>query len=118
MKRLLRLLKSEKAIILISYVFVGIIISYSFYDVTVDKTDVLSYSKAEVEGIDVELVNINTADAETLCTLPSVGESTANKIIEYRNEHGGFKSIEEISEISGIGYQDYIRLLPLITVGD
>ena len=48
-------------------------------------------------------VNINTATKEELDTLPGIGESTATKIMNYREEKGKFKSIEEIKEVSGIG---------------
>lgn len=61
-------------------------------------------------------VNINTASLEELDTLPGIGESTANKIINYRNENGKFKSIEEIKEVSGIGDSKYEQIKDLIEV--
>lgn len=61
-------------------------------------------------------VNINTAGLEELDTLPGIGESTANKIINYRNENGKFKSIEEIKEVSGIGDSKYEKIKDLIEV--
>lgn len=48
-------------------------------------------------------VNINTATLEQLDTLPGVGEATANKIITYREENGGFKTIEDLKNVKGIG---------------
>ena len=47
-------------------------------------------------------VNINTADKTELMTIPGVGESRAQDIISYRQEHGGFSSIEEIMNVPGI----------------
>lgn len=61
-------------------------------------------------------VNINTASKEELDTLPGIGESTANKIISYREEKGNFKSIEEIKEVSGIGDSKYEQIKNLIEI--
>ena len=48
------------------------------------------------------LIDINTADRESLMTLPGIGESKAEVIIRYREEHGLFQTIEELMEIPGI----------------
>ena len=49
-------------------------------------------------------VNINTADKETLATaISGVGETKAEAIIQYREKHGPFKSVDEITEVKGIG---------------
>ena len=47
-------------------------------------------------------VNLNTADVGELTTLPGIGEARARDIIAYRDNHGGFSSIQEIKEVSGI----------------
>jgi competence protein ComEA len=48
-------------------------------------------------------INLNSATAEQLDTLDGVGPATAQKILEYRAQHGGFRSVDDLSEVSGIG---------------
>jgi competence protein ComEA len=63
-------------------------------------------------------VNINSATADELDTLPGVGAVTARNIIDYRTAHGPFKSIEDIQQVTGIGAATYQKLKDLITVGN
>ena len=64
-----------------------------------------------------ELVNINTADATLLDTLPGIGPTYAARIIEYRTAHGPFARVEDIQNVSGIGPSTYADIAPLITIG-
>jgi len=64
-----------------------------------------------------ELIDINTASSFELETLPGIGPTTAQKIIEYRQTNGLFVSIEDIINVSGIGPGLYERIKDLITVG-
>ena len=54
-----------------------------------------------------DLVNINTADAERLETLKGIGPALAQRIIEYREQNGAFKSVDEIKNVRGIGQKKF-----------
>lgn len=62
------------------------------------------------------LVNINTADLDTLMTLPGVGETKAKAIIDYRTRYGRFDSVDEITNVSGIGAGTLDKFRGLITI--
>lgn len=66
----------------------------------------------------VEPININTADAALLQTLPGIGEKRATDIIAYRDANGPFLISEAISDVPGIGMSTLEAILPLITVGE
>lgn len=61
-------------------------------------------------------VNLNTADLATLETLPGVGPVLAQRILDWRTEHGRFTAVEELGEVSGIGDKIYAQLAPKVTV--
>ncbi len=61
-------------------------------------------------------VNLNTATADQLDTLPGVGPTLAGRIISFRTEHGGFRSVEQLKQVSGIGDARYADLKDLVTV--
>lgn len=61
-------------------------------------------------------VNINVANSEKLQTIPGVGETTAQKIIKYREEKGKFKTKEDIKNVEGIGDAKYEKLKDYIEV--
>lgn len=63
-----------------------------------------------------KLVNINTAGVKELSTLTGIGEAKAQKIIDYRKANGGFKSIDEIMKVKGIGKATYEKFKANITI--
>ena len=63
-----------------------------------------------------EKININTADQIELEEIPGVGESTAQKIIEYRETNGKFKTIEDIKNVNGIGESKFENMKEKICV--
>jgi competence protein ComEA len=60
-------------------------------------------------------VHLNTADLATIETLPGIGPSLAQRILDYRQAHGPFERIEDITEVSGIGPATFERIRDLIT---
>jgi len=78
---------------------------------------VLATPGATLVAATTELVNINTASIAELDTLPGIGPTTAQKIIDYREENGPFINTEDIVNVSGIGPVSYERFKDLITVG-
>lgn len=87
---------------------------------TRDETDGLKpqgiYSGEAPESSADTLVNLNTAGREELMTLAGIGEAKADAILTYRQEHGGFRMIEEIMEISGIKEAVFLKIKDRITV--
>ncbi len=62
------------------------------------------------------LISINKASLEDLDSLPGIGEVIAQRIIDYRNRVAGFKTVEEIMEVSGIGEVKYNNIKGLISL--
>ncbi len=62
-------------------------------------------------------VNLNAATPEQLEALPGIGPRAAQRIIEFRTKNGGFKKVEDLMKIQGIGERSFLRLRPLVTVG-
>jgi len=61
-------------------------------------------------------VDINTADVEALAGLPGVGPALAQRIVDYRKEHGPFKTVDELLNVRGIGERSLARFRERITV--
>lgn len=69
----------------------------------------------ETEAVTEEIINLNTADKETLMKLDGIGDKTAEKIIAYAAETG-FDDVSELLEIDGIGKSKFEKIKPYVTV--
>ncbi len=80
--------------------------------VTLAVSPALAVERSVLEGV----VNINTATAEQLQLLPGVGEVRARAILSERKGRGGFKSIEDLRAVKGVGDSLIERMRPYITL--
>ena len=69
-------------------------------------------------GICDGLIDINSASAELLETLPNIGQVRAAAVVSYREDNGGFQSVEDITKVSGIGSATYQAIRGLATACD
>jgi len=63
-----------------------------------------------------KLININTADAGQLVSLPQVGAKMAQRILDFRKSNGNFKRVQDLMKVKGIGEKIFAKLQPLITI--
>jgi len=70
-----------------------------------------------VVAASTEIVNLNTATAAQLGTLPGIDPKTADLIGQYRQKNGPFKKIEEIMNVRGVGEKSFLKLKSRLTVG-
>lgn len=61
-------------------------------------------------------INLNTATLAQLETLPGVGAKLAERIVAYRDKSGGFKKVEDLMSVQGVGEKSFLKLKPMITV--
>ena len=73
--------------------------------------------QTRVKEASTAIVNLNTATAAQLETLPGIGQKTAERILEYRQKNGNFKKIEELMNVKGIGEKSFLKMKDRLTVG-
>jgi len=74
----------------------------------------VSEAGAEGQAGPAAPVSLGTATVDQLETLPGVGPVLAQHIIDYRTEHGGYRSVDELREVNGIGERRFADLRPLV----
>ena len=118
----MKLNRSEKILIGIFFLLASIVILYNlFYIPSLPKADVIK-KEIVLQDDDNEknkktgAIDINAATIDELTKIPGIGESTAKKIIDYRETNGGFITKSEIMNVSGIGQKKYESIKDYIFV--
>jgi len=70
---------------------------------------------ASLDHDQTKIININTADVQTLCFMPGIGEVLAKRIVDYRTEHGPFRTVEDLLCVNGIGEKTVQEISKYIT---
>lgn len=106
-------------------IMVTVVLAAVFYNAAADDLRLLRQIDNNYEGIMLApennaetpaLVNINTASVHHLQRIKGIGETKARAIVEYREAHGGFKSIDELVNVSGIGGKTIEEIRDMITI--
>jgi len=120
---------SKNVLFIAALVIAVILVGYNVFlvprgdalEVNVGENSELKSSESEessFEESEDKIININTADAEELETLPGIGPATAAKIIEYREKVGIIRSVDELLNVSGIGEKKLEAIREMIKLSD
>ena len=113
-------MKKATTIILAVCTVAVLVITLSFYafkNTSTGPLNIRTLSKTEPTGHASNLVNINSSDLEELSSLPGIGATLAQRIIDYRDQHGPFTSPAGLLNVPGIGEGTLETILNLITTG-
>ena len=114
-----KITKTEWLLLGMTGLFLCILLGLFLHDRRADVPVETAVQVAQEEILpDLSPLDLNTATAEELAGLPGIGPELAGRIVAYREEHGGFGSVEEIMEVSGIGEGKFAALEGRITVED
>jgi len=98
----------------LQYLFLGAVLLSASTFVPVQAAD--SAPKAAMSQSIEDKLNINTADAEQLTSLPGVGIKKAQQIVKYRELNGDFKSVDELVNVKGIGAKMVAKISELVKI--
>jgi len=88
-------------------------IEENIVDISKASNTIISNTEYLIKGT---MININTANKDQLSTLPGIGPSMSQRIIDYRDNNGYFNSIEDVKNVSGIGDAKFEKIKDFITV--
>lgn len=111
--------KTEKILLSVTAVFLCGLLALSAHDRRVaEAVGVVTDQTVAQETVlgNLTPTNLNVASEEELAELPGIGPELARRVVAYREEHGFFRSVEEIMEVSGIGEKKFEDMKDRITV--
>lgn len=111
-----KILSSKKALIIITVIAVVVISFFAYFEAIKSTPHKRAYASEQIEAMEIEYVNINTADVEELCSIKALSEKQAQGIVDHREKFGEFKSIEEIKNVKSIGDKTYESIKLLIKI--
>ena len=71
-----------------------------------------------LSGVAMAALNLNTATKDDLVALPGIGPAKAQSIVDYRNQHGPFRTVDELRKVKGIGEKLFLQIRPEVSVGN
>ena len=71
-----------------------------------------------VSGVAAAALNLNTGTKDELVALPGIGPAKAQAIVDYRNQHGPFRTLDELRKVKGIGEKLFLQLKPELSLGN
>lgn len=104
------------ALVIVNILTLALTVGLFYFRNNEDRQITLSYISADTKS-DSSLMDLNSATAEQLQTLPGIGPKLAKRIISYRDANGGFRDFSELLNIEGLGKARVESILPLITLG-
>lgn len=114
----MKLTRLERATLVFTAAVLCAVTAYFAWGQTPQPLDIVQ-AEASVSGGEGEnslSLDLNTATLEELILLPGIGEVRAQAILDYREEHGPFQSVEEVVNVKGIGEGILAKIMPFVTV--